>query len=99
MNAKDLFAGDKDPNRRAELAMHILGLDHGEGYGAEYFTGINRTILTKAFEECPDCKSFAQLESVVNKLPLSDKERSDGSACFAKLHSAKLEEENGESDG
>ncbi len=63
--------GDKKPQQRAEIALHALGLDYGEGYGTSYYTSINRKILTKGFEACPDCKSFGELEAATKQLQLA----------------------------
>jgi hypothetical protein len=38
---------DLTPNQKTELLLQAMSLDHGEGYGASYFSRVNRQVLSR----------------------------------------------------
>lgn len=75
------------PHQRAEVLLQSLGLDHGEGYGASYFSRVNRDILSQVFTQFPEIRTFTQIRDYVPQVHLSKKQQEDGGELLAVINS------------
>jgi hypothetical protein len=75
------------PHQRAEVLLQSLGLDHGEGYGASYFSRVNRDILSQTFTQFPEIRTFTQIHDYLPQLHLSKKQQEDGGELLAVINS------------
>ena len=59
---------DLTPNQQTEILLQSLGLEHGEGYGASYFSRVNRDVLSRVLKDYHAAKdpirSFRALREV-----------------------------------
>jgi len=62
-------------HQKAEILLKSMGMEHGAGYGPEYFSGVHRAVLTAILRNCPEADSFRKIDRYVNEvLPLTSKD-------------------------